>query len=589
MADNGNVVDELVVKLKLDAAQYERADKEVDNLVTKTEKKRVVEDSKRKKREQDQLKRTKEATRATKGWALAVRGLSTVAGTAALAVTASFAAMSKLAGFETNLRRAAVSTNLSNRELQAWGSTARRLGADAQAGQQAIAELAREQQQFGITGQAPTMQALARLGVNVGQNVSLPDMLEQAQRMYRQSSPAQQRQIESSLSAQGVSNDLIVMIKSETDARQAYAQSVKESATENRSAINAVNAALTTMANSAVNVGNALATIAQPAVQEFAKWVSDGATELSAWNDRVIAAGGGIQGLGTILTQDFPKSMKVVTDGLQSLGRAVDVLAYGMQEAWRGLEGAFGWLSKREKKNITPRKPILGFYLDDWLGEKWKELVGVARKEGPAPVEHYLQSHNSTAGSSAPLAVSSAQDIMSKLVTHYGLSVDQAAAVAASIGGESSFNPAAFNPAGGGQGARGLFQLRGARISAFQSRYGVLPNQATVDQQLAFAFSDPYERGLIKQALAGAGGPEGLGTSFSRVFEAQGNAAIDAARGRTAAQYAAAYNGPVAGQPGASSAQISISGPVTVQANNPNEFVGGITRLASPQNYSSAT
>ena len=590
MADNGNVVDELVVKLKLDAAQYERADKEVDNLVTKTEKKRVVEDSKRKKREQDQLKRTKEATRATKGWALAVRGLSTVAGTAALAVTASFAAMSKLAGFETNLRRAAVSTNLSNRELQAWGSTARRLGADAQAGQQAIAELAREQQQFGITGQAPTMQALARLGVNVGQNVSLPDMLEQAQRMYRQSSPAQQRQIESSLSAQGVSNDLIVMIKSETDARQAYAQSVKESATENRSAINAVNAALTTMANSAVNVGNALATIAQPAVQEFAKWVSDGATELSTWNDRVIAAGGGIQGLGTILTQDFPKSMKVVTDGLQVLGQAVDVLAYGMQEAWHGLEGAFGWLSKN--KTVQGVAHDVAFTADKvggWIASGWHSLVGAARKEGPAPVEHYLQSHTPAAGASAPLAVSSAQDIMSKLVTQYGLSVDQAAAVAASIGGESSFNPAAFNPAGGGQGARGLFQLRGARISAFQSRYGVLPNQATVDQQLAFAFSDPYERGLIKQALAGAGGPEGLGASFSRIFEVQGNAAIDAARGRTAAQYAAAYNGSAAGQPGASSAQISISGPVTVQANNPNEFVGGITRLASPQNYSSAT
>lgn len=588
MAENGNVVDELVVKLELDAKDYERADKEVDSLVTKTEKKRKTEDQQRKKREQDQVKRMKETTRLTKGWALAVRGLGSVAGVASLALTAAVASMTKFAGFETNLRRFGVSTNLSNRELQAWGSTARRLGADAQSGAAAIASLAREQQQFNMTGQGPTMQALARMGVNVGPGVALPDMLEQAQRMYRQSSPAQQSQIEAGLAAQGVSSDLIVMIKSETDAREAFNKSLQESATENRAAINAINDALTSLASSMTDIGNSIATVAQGPVKEFAKWVSDGAQKLSEWNDRVIAAGGGLQGLDTILTQDFPAAMKVFNDGLKTLGDAVDVVAYGLSELGSFIKKLYEKFVPQHP-TVTPRAPVLGFYLDDWLADKWHQLVGDAEKNGPAPVGHVLAGSAPEPAVGAPRGVSSAQDIMGKLITQYGMNVDQAAAIAASMGAESSFNPAAFNPASGGQGARGLAQWRGARIDAFRAKYGIMPDAATVDQQLAFMFSDPYERGLLKQALSGPGGAAALGTQFSRVFEANGDLAGDARRGQIAAQYAAAYNGPSAGSPGASAAPINITGPVTVMANNPVEFVGGIQRLAAPQNYNSAT
>ncbi|MGJ8513061.1 hypothetical protein ACSFCC_12225, partial [Glaesserella parasuis] len=91
--------------------EYKKADKDADKEISKTEKKRAGEDDKRKKRQEGDIKRTKEATAATKGWALALRGLGVVAGAAALAVTGSFGAMTMLAGFETNLRRAAVSTN----------------------------------------------------------------------------------------------------------------------------------------------------------------------------------------------------------------------------------------------------------------------------------------------------------------------------------------------------------------------------------------------------------------------------------------------------------------------------------------------
>ncbi|NEL74557.1 MAG: hypothetical protein G3W60_21820, partial [Xanthomonas perforans] len=98
-------------------------------------------------------------------------------------------------------------------------ATARRLGADAQAGADAIAGLAKERQQFELTGQAPTMQALARLGVNTNKNIPIQDVLAQAQQIYRAAPAGQQQQIENSLSAQGVSSDLILMIKSERDVR----------------------------------------------------------------------------------------------------------------------------------------------------------------------------------------------------------------------------------------------------------------------------------------------------------------------------------------------------------------------------------
>jgi hypothetical protein len=583
MAANGTVVDELVVRLRLDTTEYKKADKDADKEISKTEKKRAGEDDKRKKRQEGDIKRTKEATAATKGWALALRGLGVVAGAAALAVTGSFGAMTMLAGFETNLRRAAVSTNMSNREMQAWGSTARRLGADAQAGAQAIADLAREQQQFNITGQGPTLQALARLGVNAGPNTSIADMLGQAQQIYRQSSPAQQAQIEAGLAAQGVSNDLIVMIKSETDAREAYTKSFAESANENRKALDAVTEALTSMGNSTINIANSLATIAQPAVEQFAKWVSDSAISLSAWNDRVVAAGSGLTGLVAVLSEDFPRATDAVTRGLRVLGEVVDVVAFGFQK----LRDWFANSPGLQKEIEQMGKDLSKF--GGWISEKWQGLVGKARSEGPAPVQNWLNSQTPTAGQSAPRGVSSAQDIMTKLVTKYGMNVDQAAAVAANIGGESNFNPAAFNPAGGGQGARGLTQLRGARIDAFKKKYGILPDQATVDQQLEFMMTDPYERSLVTRSLAN-GGATDMGVAFSKIFEAHGNAAVDAARGRTAAQYAQAYNGPAAGAPvGQGAPQISINGPVTVQANNPGEFIGGIQRIAGPQNYNSAT
>jgi hypothetical protein len=237
VANNQNVVDELVVKLKLDTKEYDRADKTVNTKVEKT---------------------AGMLSKLGKGVAFLA---TAVAGMSAAIVT--------LVNFEARMRRLAVATGLSNRAMQAWGSTARRLGGDAESGRQAIADLAREQKTFQFTGSAPTLTALARLGVRAGPGVSVSDMLAQAQQIYRGSSAGQRESIEAGLSAQGVSDDLILMIKSEKDVREQYTKSYKESAEENRKALDNVTDVLETASNAGIKAAAKSLDVAASAIDGF--------------------------------------------------------------------------------------------------------------------------------------------------------------------------------------------------------------------------------------------------------------------------------------------------------------------------------
>jgi len=597
MADNGNVVDELVVKLTLDDAEYKKADKQVDQQVEKTEKKRVKEDDKRSKREKEQIKRTKQSTSETKTLTNALKGLSlSLAGVLGVGSVAGLVgSVIALAGMETSLRRTAVSTNLSNREMQAWGSTARRLGADAASGAQAIADLAREQQQFNITGDAPTLAAFARMGIHAGTDTPIADILEQAQHMYRASSPAQQLQIESGLSAQGVSPDLILMIKSETDARAAYTKSLNEAAEENKKALAAVSDAMSSVENSAINVANALATVLQPAIESFADWSSKGATAVSAFVDRIMASGGGLDGFIKVMREELPTATNIYLGALTKLGEYIDILAYGIAKAWDVLKSAF------DKFNIGDK---VGSIFDNvkeglsgpaaFISNLWTKVAKEARTNGPAPVANLFGLNKPAAtpaaanpGAAPAGTTSGASDLMTKLITKYGLTVPQAAAVAANAMSESGTKTNAFNPAGGGSGARGLFQWRGARSDAFLSKYGVRPDAGTLDQQLDFLFSNPYESGLLRKSLGAGGGAQQLGKSFSDVFEGHGNLSESIRRGQLADKLSSGYNGPDSAGAAPAGTSISIQS-VTVQANNPGEFVNGIQRLTGPQNYNTA-
>lgn len=603
---NANIVDELLVLLRLDTSQYKKADKEVEKQVTTTEKKLKKVDDARNKRMKESSAAVKQFAGQLRSFALTVGSVLGIGGGAAGLVQAVVA----LTNFETGLRRASVSTGLSNREMQAWGSAARRLGADAEAGRAAIADLAREQKQFHLTGSAPTMQAFARMGINVSPDASITDILANAQRVYRGSSAAQQGQIESGLSASGVSNDLILLIKSEKNVREEFARSYAESATENRKALDSVTNALEAAKNSALNIANALASALQPQIEQFAQWLSKGAQQVSAFVDKVIAAGGGVQGFTKVLDAEAPelaRLMRALGTAIGFLGEGLDVVIFGFKKLAAAAEALYNWIDEKVGYVIGGPGKVKGAVADfgEGVAKGWRMLVGEARTGSPGggviltpEAQARLAagaSGGSTAGStaaavptgSAPVAPrggSGQDDVMRGLIAR-GFTVDQAAAVAANIKHESNYNPAAYNPAGGGIGAHGLFQLRGDRAKAFQARYGKLPSQATIDEQLDFfASNDPEEARSRRAAFASGGTAAQLGTAVSAKYERHGNVAEDLRRGQTAATIAGQY-----GQQQASvGQQINLNGPITVQANNPQELVGGIQRVGGATNYNSA-
>jgi len=604
-----NIVDELIVLLKLDTSQYDKAYQRIDVNISLTEKRLKKADDARNKRTKESISLLNQFSGAMRSFALTVGSVLGIGGGAAGLVQAVVA----LTSFETGLRRAAVSTGLSNREMQAWGSAARRLGADAEAGRAAIAELAKEQKQFHLTGNAPTMQAFARLGINVSPDASITDILANAQQIYRGSSKAQQGQIEAGLSASGVSNDLILLIKSEKDVRAEFARSYAESATENRKALDSVTNALEAAKNSALNIANALASALQPQIEQFGQWLSNGAAQVSAFVDKVIAAGGGVQGFTKVLDSEAPelaRLLRMLGQAVAFMGEMVDVVAFGFKKLAAAAEALYTWIDEKVGYVLGGPGKVKGAVTDfgEGVAKGWRMLVGEARDaaarpgggvtltpEAQARIAAGATGAPATAGSSAaasptgaarvaPRGGNATQDEVMRGLIARGFTVDQAAAVAANIKHESNYNPAAYNPGGGGIGAHGLFQLRGDRARAFQARYGKLPSQATLDEQLDFfASNDPEERRSRQAAFAAGGSAAQLGTAVSAKYERHGNVAEDLRRGQTAAAIAAQYNQqPAVGQ------QININGPVTVQANDPKELAGGIQRVSGATNYNSA-
>lgn len=592
-----SVIDELIVRLTMDTKQYDKADKAKNARIDATEAKEKQADRTRERRKKSREKESREekreddARRKRLGQTeKAVKSLGSTLKAFTLTAAAVFGlgagvggivhAITNLAGFETGLRRAAVSTGMSNRQMQAWGATAKRMGADADAGADAIAALAREQKQFNITGQGPTMMALARMGVAVSPGAKIEDMLAQAQQIYRRSSPAQQQQMESALAAQGVSNDLIVMIKSEIDAREAYQRSLADSIEENKQSMHALNDALTTLQQASLKLANVIAIAATPYIQQFSDWVHNLASD----------------------PHKVDAFLHSTADALQVLGKMAIDLAHVMKDAWtvvnaiahpvaNAANDVQAWLHKPASAYSSPSAP--GLFVRRML-----HSIGLGNNPDlnidDAHGGDFLKDPNApwlTPAASPSSASISTQDFMQQLVQR-GLSPAQAIAAAANAEREApgatagTINPAAVNANGG---ASGVFQWLGDRKAAFRARYGIDPAQAALSQQLDFAFSDPTEVARMRKAFAGGGSAADLGRRFSEIYEAHGNVAEDIRRGQLAAQMAAQTGDNGTTSMGTNDGtQIHINGPVTVKANDPESFISGIKRIAMVQNYQTA-
>lgn len=612
------VVDELIVTLNLDAEPYEKAEARVERTTDRTFRKQQDRARVTDRTNKDQQRRLRDVAAGVKAFATQVTaavGVVTGLGVAVGGILGGFL------NFQTALRRQAVGTDLSNKQLQAWSATARRLGADADAGAEAIANLAKERQQFELTGNAPTMQALARMGVNVDRGRPLEDVLAQAQQIYRNAPEGQRQQYENTLAAQGVSSDLILMIKSERDVREAFTQSLSQATEENRKALDQLADAFESIKATSISVAATLLEALQPAIQELAVRLGDSAKQFAQFTKDLQDAGGGLDGLQVALDKNVPMLGRLF-EGFRLeakfLSDATSVVVNRFRETGKALSDLWSWItyylnkvrapwgSKGLADDIRDRvRSVTGtgegqtvmqravLALDDW----WRGETARSRRSGlPENIEDGTDPRLPATGSNpnphnlprnieegapvsrAPGMTGNAQDLMTKLITQYGLSAQQAAAVVANWQRESGLRSNALNPAGGGTGARGLAQWRGDRTKAFQARYGVLPDQATLDQQVEFAMTDPYERALMQRAFAKGGDAQTLGRSYSEIYEAHGNMREDLRRGADAQRLAATYGGQTAGT------QVSIQN-MTVQTPDANGFVGGLQRLGGSQSY----
>lgn len=612
----GTVIDELVVQLRLDSEQYSKVEATVERQVAGTERNMQERARRQDRRDKDQQRRLKDTAQQVRQFTTLVAAGATAVGGLGVALGASFV---NLLGFNTEMRRQAVGTSLSNRQMQAWSATARRLGADANAGREAVAALAREQQQGWLTGNAPTIQALQRMGVNASPDRAIEDILTDAQRAYRAAPAGQQQQFENTLAAQGVSSDLILLIKSEIDVREAYSRSFAQSSEENRKALDDLADSLESMKSQAIAVTSSLLSAFMPAIEKGAEWLGWLATEVASFANDVTLAGGGVRAFQQELEKRIPAVGTAITETQNQAERFSDSIALTSAALDWLTEKVGGWARRfgdgfdNALRNVrTPwRTDGTSLYdtvsgwrnslrsglgmtgggargLDGVLGRANDRAVDWARTRNErrtgawSSIKPLDESGGGAGGGATTPVTGDAMGIMQHLVTQYGNTPAQAAAIVANWQRESGLKGNAFNAAGGGTGARGLAQWRGARTQAFEARYGVKPDQAPIAQQIEFAMTDPYERQLMLRSFGSGGDANSMGVGYSRYYEAHGNAIEDARRGRDAAALERRYG---AGD-GAAGDTFNIQN-LNVSADNPQQMVGGLQRLSGSQNHNS--
>ncbi len=618
MADNpqASVIDELVVTLSLDATDYKKADRDIGQAVDKTERKLNDAAKSEKQRDDARKKRLDSSKKQMREYGESVTKMAGVVG-ALLGVgggAAGFIGMlAALSSTESAMRRATVATGMSVRQLNAWRGTMQAVTGDAEGGANAVTGLARELTTGRLTGNMPTVQAFARVGVGYKQGESIDAFLGSAQQQYRASSAGQQQNIESVLAASGVDANIITLLKSQQNIGSVYSQKFANSANSDDAGVDAFNSAAADFKNNLRNTATTLMTIVTPAIQAFGNWLNEVNPDVAKFADDVRAAGGGVDGLTTTLDRHVPTIghlLHTLAGGLDAFGQVIDVAAFGLDVLGKALGAVYDWVNGHLGKllGLTDSKTGAGNALDravDYGRRWWNDTVQLARTYGPAPVA------SATGASATPNGVQLTPDARRRIAAGgtgttaapggrfnddvyqfmnraiaYGFTPAQAAAIAANGQRESNLGTNFGN-----NGAHGLLQWRGPRLAAFRNRFGIDPNGASLNQVLQFITTDPEERRSLRAAFAGGGSAQDLGSAFSARFERHGNLAEDATRGRLSQRYYDQYmqaNGgavpaDVAGQP----PQFNLNGPITVQANSPAEFASGIQRAAGVQSYSS--
>lgn len=602
-----SIVDELVVTLSLDSQDYDKVEARVEKNASRTFKAQQERARKTDQSARNQQRRLKDMARSVNSFGRELTVATTVVaglGTAVVGLVGNFFS------FQTALRQQAIGTGLSVKQMQAWTGTAERMGVEAQAGAQAIANLERERKQFNLTGNGPTLQAFARIGVNADPSRSTVDVLGDAQRRYRAAGAGQKQQIESTLLASGMDPALVGMIKSTTDVQQAYQTSLKQSTDENTKAAEQWRDAMASLKAATVSLQGVLAEALTPAIKWAAEEIPSWVTAVKEFASDVVDAGGGVTGFVNVLSK-HSDTMRALTDGVSTAVEYFQKISSALSDVWTKVSGFLGkvgsWIGGKAadvrdnivegmaKRNAHVAKvgdggassrefaTQLKATIRGWLGSKnpYGLPTNVEEPGNPYDLPRNIENDAPRARASGKSGKGTAQGVMNELITKYGMSVAQAAGITANLQAESGLDPSAYNPAGGGTGARGLAQWRGDRTQAFVKRYGVTPDKATLAQQLEFMMTDPSERARLMKSMAKGGSAYEYGVGMSVGYESHGNTVEDLRRGKMAAKLAGDYR---SGDTAANVTNVSIQN-MSVQTPDAQTFAGGLQRISGTQSY----
>lgn len=328
---------------------------------------------------------------------------------------------------------------------------------------------------------------------------------------------------------------------------------------------------------------------------ELQKWIDDAAAGLNRFAEYVG-------------TPQFQKDVEDFVHGVGDAARAIVSfvkavgglvgIGGGSGGGGKGGSGSGGGAAGSPSAPVeTPpgqTPPTHGGWTYNWAAGRWEYRRGTAdspvaapgadrRPEVPAAPYGRLETW---------MGVGTGQDARAKQMHDYftgkGYSETATAGLLAYVRGESGFKSDAFNAAGGGQGAQGIGQWRGARIDNFRRMFGHDPRYGSFEEQMAFM--DWELRNTEKgtgDALAGVQTPE---QSASVVLRQYGRpSAADLATGEGQRQgYAREYSTKFGNHPAAPSGgrmQQSMGGnshPAHVTVTIRNE-TGGNAFVTSQQ------
>ena len=177
---------------------------------------------------------------------------------------------------------------------------------------------------------------------------------------------------------------------------------------------------------------------------------------------------------------------------------------------------------------------VIGFFLDGRDAQHPVVLgtINSAKFSAPSSVPGYNPESYNPDGTPGVSGEGAGGTDRAKYAYQYfinkGFTPEQAAGIVGNLQAESGANlDSLYNPAGGGTGARGIAQWRGARTQAFVERYGTTPDLATLDQQLDFVM---YEFNTTESkaynAVKSSSTAADAASAFDSLFERSGGGTI---------------------------------------------------------------